>query len=571
MDVPTISLKIRHFKCFGTSPQGFDTFKPFNVLIGRNNSGKSTLLDIFPYLVANKIEVAPELFHDGQATEFILSGLVTEEVARRVFSETTSGGEIGGNHWQFGSQLVGAKIVWRIGCRKGGFVKIGPSPNGTLPLDRLQKADSWKNRLAASMPNPFQGLEFRRITAERDVTPENDSGGRFEVAGNGRGVTDAIQGYINKAALPSELVESELLERLNVVFQPDAVFTDIVCQQLGNGEWEIYLEENSKGRIPLSQSGSGLKTVIIVLVHIILLPHILGKEINDFIFGFEELENNLHPSLLRRLLNYLFSLSVDDGPMMLLTTHSNVAIDFFSKDENAQILHVTHDGCVATCRTIATYVDNNGILDDLDVRASDILQSNCVIWVEGPSDRIYINRWISMYSGGKLHEGMHYQCVFYGGRLLSHLCAAEPDVVNKEVAILSTNRHVCIVIDSDKRAQQSRLNETKKRVSKEIEAAGGVAWITKGREIENYLSRAAVAAALSKDSVSQIGQYEAFSEYLDSIAPGQGKKFLRQKPIFAERIVPHMDKDTCLSVLDLGNQLQRLCTQIERWNAVQGS
>ena len=33
------------------------------------------------------------------------------------------------------------------------------------------------------------------------------------------------------------------------------------------------------------------------------------------------------------------------------------------------------------------------MLNDLDVRASDLLQSNGIIWVEGPSDRIYIKRW----------------------------------------------------------------------------------------------------------------------------------------------------------------------------------
>lgn len=32
------------------------------------------------------------------------------------------------------------------------------------------------------------------------------------------------------------------------------------------------------------------------------------------------------------------------------------------------------------------------LLDDLGFKASDLLQSNCVIWVEGPSDRIYIKK-----------------------------------------------------------------------------------------------------------------------------------------------------------------------------------
>jgi hypothetical protein len=37
-------------------------------------------------------------------------------------------------------------------------------------------------------------------------------------------------------------------------------------------------------------------------------------------------------------------------------------------------------------RRLVQHVENRGILDDLDVRASDLLQSNGVVWLEGPSE-----------------------------------------------------------------------------------------------------------------------------------------------------------------------------------------
>jgi len=46
-----ISIKCKHFKCFGDKPQGFDEIKPINIIIGRNNSGKSTLLDSIQHVV----------------------------------------------------------------------------------------------------------------------------------------------------------------------------------------------------------------------------------------------------------------------------------------------------------------------------------------------------------------------------------------------------------------------------------------------------------------------------------------------------------------------------------------
>src|SRR4029077_1139622 len=113
--------------------------------------------------------------------------------------------------------------------------------------------------------------------------------------------------------------------------------------------------------------------------------------------------------------------------LTFLTTHSSAAIDMFAKDSDAQIIHVRHDGKAANATRAQTYVENAGVIDDLDIRASDLLQANSIIWVEGPSDRIYINRWILLWSDGQLKEGIHYQCMFYGGRLLAHLEACSPD------------------------------------------------------------------------------------------------------------------------------------------------
>ena len=55
------------------------------------------------------------------------------------------------------------------------------------------------------------------------------------------------------------------------------------------------------------------------------------------------------------------------------------------------------------------------------------MQANSVIWVEGPTDRIYLNHWIQPVDPA-LKEGLHYSIMFYGGRLLSHLTANDPEV-----------------------------------------------------------------------------------------------------------------------------------------------
>ncbi|MBK8809850.1 MAG: hypothetical protein IPN69_03860 [Acidobacteria bacterium] len=214
-----------------------------------------------------------------------------------------------------------------------------------------------------------------------------------------------------------------------------------------------------------------------------------------------------------------------------------------------------------------TYVENNGVLDDLDVRASDILQANCVLWVEGPSDRIYVRRWIELWSGGNLVEGVHYQCAVYGGRLLSHLSSKAPTEVEDGIALLRVNRNCIIIMDSDKRAPQTRINSTKRRIESEMNEIGGISWITKGKEIENYLPASAVEAYLGIP-IGQVGQYDDFSSHLDAWAPGKGKDFLRRKPLFAEHVVPYLNIENAFSVLDLREQVGKLCESIKRWNAI---
>ena len=90
----------------------------------------------------------------------------------------------------------------------------------------------------------------------------------------------------------------------------------------------------------------------------------------------------------------------DEFPELRVTTHSNVAIDLFGNCPDAQILKVCNDGYKSTVETVMTDEAKRNLLDDLGVKASDLLQANCAIWVEGPSDRIYIKKWLEIFNDG---------------------------------------------------------------------------------------------------------------------------------------------------------------------------
>jgi hypothetical protein len=150
-----------------------------------------------------------------------------------------------------------------------------------------------------------------------------------------------------------------------------------------------------------------------------------------------------------------------------------------------------------------------GICRQLGYQASDLLQANAIIWVEGPSDRIYLNHWLRSVASD-LIEGVDYSIMFYGGRLLSHLTAHDPEV-DEFISLRRLNRNIAILIDSDKKTAAAKLNDTKKRIVAEFGSEN--TWVTAGREIENYVPVKLISLALSTMYASKFYSLVADGRY----------------------------------------------------------
>ena len=554
-----LSLRVTKYKCFGAAPVGFDEILPMNIIIGRNNSGKSALLDLLQHVVAGRGNGIAESGHNNSNDGVIhFSAKISESQLREVFSDQLANGpHIKGNHWEFGKQWVGAKVRWTLNSNnEQHFVEIEPPFNRNI--------GEFKTTLAKVLGNPFLKRRLIRIAAERNIVPEPDSN-VISVQSDGKGATNAIHHFLHKSQLRgSDLVEKALLGDLNKIADPDSPFTRIVTQHNPDGCWEVYLDQANKTRVPLHDTGSGFKTVLLVLVFLILIPQINGEPFNEnYLYAFEELENNLHPAMQRRLLLYLRGVASRSNCTFFLTTHSNVAIDFFSSDANAQIIHMVHDGTSAHAHRVKTFIQHKDALDDLGVRASDLLQSNCVIWVEGPSDRLYINKWIELLSKGFLKEGLHYQCVFYGGRLLAHLSASDI-ALEDAVRILAVNRNAVLVVDRDRDSSDKAINATKERIISEIRDNGGVAWLTDGREIENYL-HPRLLSEMFPNAINKLGRFESISDWIEKSDAGNGRRFLKDKVGYAATFCSSLIESD-LDCGDLRQKVDTVCAQIRKWN-----
>lgn len=531
-----------------------------NVIIGKNNTGKSSVIDIVDFI----LDISKYSQHKKGVSSLDVGVKLTDDKIRMVFDKDTSGGDINQNHYEYGKKFVDHIFILRVSSEKnssGECFKYTPS-------DKLKKEEYpdklqvyWR-LLASKFDYIFNNLTLRRLNAERNIIPEGESD-LISLSPDGSGASNLIRKFINNSTYDEKAIEVLLLAELNKIMNPEAFFSSIRVQQVEISEkllWEIFLEENSVGRFALSQSGSGLKTVILILLNLWIIPLLPEYKYRKIYYAFEEIENNLHPALQRKMFNYLYKYSCDKNTSIFITTHSHVAINTYFGKEGSKIFHVTKNDNKSEMHLIENYIDEVEILNDLDVRASDLLQTNGIIWVEGPSDRVYLKKWMEILCEPSYTEGEDYQFLYYGGRLLSHYTTddSREDLIN----VLTTNRNAAIIIDSDKRNQATPINDTKKRIRCEFESRELFCWITKGKEIENYISREVISEIFTDAPEQQCEQYQLFPEYISQQEAG----FLGKKVPFAIKIAEKTTISNIGTVLDLKEKIEMLHSNIGRWN-----
>lgn len=571
------SLSFRGFRCFSDAWAIVPELRPINIVIGRNNSGKSQYLEFLSTLCSSSGFL--------RGTEYKCESILDESSLRRVFSAQTTSGVLRGNHWDdHGQKLIGSRVRWRVGDNLNLLdIEVDgiESPYGDGSTEARKSAIE---SLLSEARHPLQGKKFRRIMADRDIQPES-SQNALSLLPTGIGATNIVRRFITSSSehLPSAIIQDKLLHALKHIFSADGEFTHIQIKQHDDstveasqeGDWEIYLGETQKGLVPLSNSGSGLKTVLLVLLNLLVIPVVDSEDTSTYVYAFEELENNLHPSLLRRLFQYLLDFAKENSINIILTTHSSVAVDFFSLSPDAQIIHIEHDGRAARATLVSAHLEHLTVVSQLGAKPSDFLQSNGIIWVEGPSDRIYINQWIKLFSDGDLQEGRDYQCAFYGGSLLARAQFVSPEAAEKELAnLFRINPNIIVVCDSDKASKNDRIKKRVRRVKTEVSTIPGAhMWVTMGREIESYLRGAVIQKALSlSSSLRDPEQYELFfprkgapagSSYIESVL---NRKSMDKMELSIQSC-SHMSCANMSSSLDLEQQIRQVIARIRTWNS----
>jgi hypothetical protein len=570
------SVSFRGHRCFKTQWAGFCATKLINVIIGRNNTGKTHLLDLAAAVCEHELS--------NTNWEYRCKGVLDEGTLASIFERNTSGGALAGSHWDdHGAKFVDVSVTWHL--EKDGSItdlsfEDGFSPASPYGFESTQARIDYVKRGLKKSRHKLFGSFFRRLLADRDIRSE-PAESALQLSQDGTGATNIIRRYIVTAnpQFPRNLIQRDLLAALNKIFGQDGNFSEIQVKLHDDAStgrpqhhWEVYLGEEKKGLIPLSSSGSGLKTVILVLLNLLVLPEIEKKPKSRFVFAFEELENNLHPALLRRLFQFLEDYAVKENVTIFLTTHSSTALDIFGVSKNAQIIHVTHDGEEARAVTVSAHFDHLGVISELGAKPSDLLQANGVIWVEGPSDCIYLNRWLDLYTEGRLQEGRDYVCAFYGGSLLARTQFKSPEEAEAElVNLFRVNSNIVVICDGDRSAPGARVKDRVRRISAEVRNIPGAhVWVTQAREIENYIPGAVLEKAAELAKLPDPDQYGIF--FPRKGAPGTSYIESRMNRKSLDKMdlsilsVPHMDKAMMSTRFDWESQMCDIVNRIDAWN-----
>jgi len=558
------SIRLQNFQSFDGEGAEINAPKRFNVFVGPNNVGKSKLLQCFERLRANSEDWL--INRSGSDYRILFEQPIGTAIAQRHFPSNTNGGWVSGNHWEtIGKHLQNCFATLEISkdrdIKKARLCEILVPENANFPAQHLERVTQILSSKRVGTPEGIiSGDNFFYIASERDVLPENERSSA-KIESNGRGVTAMIQSYLLSANQDTTLVREYILKDLNKIMFPNYEFKDIRSMKIDSTRWEIFLTTENHGDVALSQSGSGLKTALHLLSNIHLVLKANDESISSGLYLFEELENSLHPRMQRNIYKYIRE-KFTDKSICIFSTHSPIAIDFFQSDEDVSIYDVSQVSGNTKCRRINAFDDKVGALDALGVKASSALQSNFVIWVEGPTDRIYLKKWLEFVSGGEAIENRDYVIMFYGGKLLSHLTVSEDDEITELIRLLKINTKCAVLIDSDRSSEGTRIRGTKRRISQEARANSLMCWVTKGREIENYISPKFWADHFNVTQ-KETGQFNKVFEVV------KGKRTKKDKPIHTKiELAAYVEENISANdlVLDWENKTKELWDRITEAN-----
>lgn len=307
-----------------------------------------------------------------------------------------------------------------------------------------------------------------------------------------------------KSMLLGEEKDRKLISEFQT-FLRETFFTDYESLQIIPNEDKkvLYLKIGNDERA-IYDWGDGTQQLIVILFSLFI-----HKDEKDKLFFIEEPEIYLHPGILRKFIEVINS-DVFPNHQYFITTHSNAILDV-SADTNINMSIFKFTKNKNNENDEATFVIeqcNSGdvsLLNVLGVRNSSVFLSNCSIWVEGITDRLYLKHYLNLYfkkngNINRFRENIDYTFIEYGGNNITHFNFDEED--SNDINAKYINNRIFLIADNDNTKSGTKKAERKKHFE---EILGKNFYELPVTEIENLLPQKAIEDVLIKQNPDYAG------------------------------------------------------------------
>lgn len=500
-------MQLTEFHVEGFKPveeAAFDSIEELSVLIGKNDAGKSSFLEAFEIFLSEKGKPERSHFHMHEAEEIVLSGLfedIPDELSELLDDSIDTSNR---------TLRISRRYEYREGTTPSRDTYLREEENHQLSTgtvvddgDRLNKSNS-RERIWSFLPESIY------IPADRDISEETKFKSDTWIDRLLNPLLSDSESLLEKR----ESLEEELQEEMGVL--SDQIEGRLVSRMKSISEVEVdpgdvdlgkafspsitVKDHSSETYVPVGERGSGVGSMLVLS----LVEAYRERHVNEgYFLLFEEPGVCLHPEAKREMLGSLKQIARSGGQIML-STHSPIFIDRRGRGD----LHLVQRN---NGKTSIRKVDEDYLsaVEELGARNSDILQTDFVIYTEGPSDasiletvaREYIDDW----------ERKNITIQHLGGTGNIRSCDPED--------LVEINHNFCFLLDSDRQHEADTPSDAVQQIQADCEGlqADVFVHILEKREIENYFSASGINQELGLSvNTDFVGDYDDIPEKLHS-------------------------------------------------------
>ncbi len=477
-----------------------------NIFIGPNNSGKSRLLrDFFQNLDKlydnSKMYLSDE-FND--INNFIVELYKITEAKDLTISDFQISDFRPPTFWSFKKIDEYKNLTFRYDVH----IKYGIS-EGKLHLMGIKDGTRRENIII----NVSKNSDFEKFTRLNDLLTEIDIDNSYKIENSNylyipilrslRNINEFKDTY--KEVTKKDYFDKKgLKDDKQLIFTGLSLFNDLKDKLLGNlkgrndvKDFEIFLSQNFlnskkitlipnekeknvyvhiEGQdrdLPIYLLGDGVQSIIILTYPLFFRK---GETLKVYI---EEPDVHLHPGYQRILLETLLKTEGFEDFQYFFTTHSNHFLDMTLDYKDISVYKFEKK---EEEKFEITNIDNpdTTILEHIGARNSSMFLTNCTIWIEGISDRIYIREYLRLYQDFLINqksedktilfkEDIHYSFFEYGGANIVHYSFLEDETnLIKNINFKRLCGEVILIADNDnaKGKKRERLDSLIKNLGK---------------------------------------------------------------------------------------------------------